>query len=76
MCGQRRSGCGILVWREVGQEEPGECGGQAWSEQLRGARLEVELGDEVGLDDEKLGEGEVGQGGPNHQKGVHGCLHE
>ena len=74
MCGQRRSGCGILVWREVGREGLGECGGQAWSEQLRGARLEVELGGDKELDGGKLeGEG-VGQGGPNHQMGVRGCL--
>jgi hypothetical protein len=76
MCGQRRSGCGILVWWEVGEGGLGESGGQAWSEQLHGARLEVELGGEVGLDDERLGEGEVGQGGLDHQMGVHGCLHE
>ena len=74
MCGQRRSGCGILVWREVGERVFEESGGHAWSEQLRGARLEVELEGELELGDERLGEGGGGQGGLNHQMGVHGCL--
>jgi hypothetical protein len=49
MCGQVRSGSGMQARGKAGEEGRGGFGGQARREQPRVARLEVELGGEVGL---------------------------